>query len=260
MEDTNKTLGKKLKNFRLRTGISQLELENQVGLALGSLSRIESGQINPTKETLVKLINALNLQSYEATDLFSISISNQLAKLLEVTKDLSTKYDIDDILQSSADQIAKELNLLGVGIFKVIDGKAHAYTFTKTWYTDIVMKAIPVPLNSIWLSLKDDTESLVVQSINAKKPMYTEREADLLKPKMESLWDLLQKIIGLKSMIVYPLIYGNEPLGAVVFAKNYIDNFENEKAILQQFTEHISVCIANAQKYNELLLNAKKPK
>lgn len=59
------TLGNRIKFFRKRAKISQFELEGKIGASAGSLSRIESGEVNPTKETLEKIVFALNLNSRE---------------------------------------------------------------------------------------------------------------------------------------------------------------------------------------------------
>lgn len=60
-----KPLGQKIKFFRKRAKISQFELEGKIGASAGSLSRIESGEVNPTKETLEKIKKALNLTYIE---------------------------------------------------------------------------------------------------------------------------------------------------------------------------------------------------
>lgn len=54
-------LGNRIKYFRKRSGMSQLELETLIGTSSGSLSRIENGEVNPTKETLDKIASALRL-------------------------------------------------------------------------------------------------------------------------------------------------------------------------------------------------------
>lgn len=63
--DLNITLGKKLRFFRTRAGVSQQEIENEIGLSSGTLSRIENGETNPTKETLFKIIKLLKLGKLE---------------------------------------------------------------------------------------------------------------------------------------------------------------------------------------------------
>ncbi len=59
------TLGNRIKFFRKRAKISQFKLEEQIGASAGSLSRIESGEVNPTKETLEKIVKSLGLNIRE---------------------------------------------------------------------------------------------------------------------------------------------------------------------------------------------------
>ncbi len=61
METKSTVLGQRIKYFRKRSGLSQLELEAAIATSAGSLSRIENGDVNPTKETLEKIGQALNL-------------------------------------------------------------------------------------------------------------------------------------------------------------------------------------------------------
>lgn len=70
-------VGKKVKTFRLRSGMSQLDLELEIGASSGSICRIERGITNPTKETLVKISNALSLSLTEKIGLFGFGKKNE---------------------------------------------------------------------------------------------------------------------------------------------------------------------------------------
>lgn len=59
------TLGRKLYALREDRKYSQSRLEVEADLSFGTISRIENGLINPTKETLVKLANSLKLSDRE---------------------------------------------------------------------------------------------------------------------------------------------------------------------------------------------------
>lgn len=66
--------GQKIRQFRKREGITQLELELRIDASFGSISRMESGQTNPSKETLHLISEALELDPYETAYLFGIEI------------------------------------------------------------------------------------------------------------------------------------------------------------------------------------------
>ncbi len=58
-------LSKRLRYFRQTKGISQMDLEITTDLAFGSVSRFESGKTNPTKESIYKISEILNLSNSE---------------------------------------------------------------------------------------------------------------------------------------------------------------------------------------------------
>lgn len=68
--------GNKIRTLRKRAGITQLELELRIDAAFGSISRIENGITNPTKETLFAIAKALGLGPFETADLFGINLLN----------------------------------------------------------------------------------------------------------------------------------------------------------------------------------------
>ncbi len=65
-------IGQKIRYYRIRAGMSQLELELLVHAAQGSISRIESGKVNPTKETIWAIARTLQLTNLEIASLFGI--------------------------------------------------------------------------------------------------------------------------------------------------------------------------------------------
>ncbi len=54
-------IGKKIKDLRLKNGMSQNELAMQCNFEKATMSRIESGQTNPTVRTLHKIATALGV-------------------------------------------------------------------------------------------------------------------------------------------------------------------------------------------------------
>jgi transcriptional regulator with XRE-family HTH domain len=69
-------LGRKIYILREDRSLSQTKLEVEAGLSFGTLSRIENGSINPTKETLVKIAKVLELKDDEFVYLINHRKSN----------------------------------------------------------------------------------------------------------------------------------------------------------------------------------------
>ena len=256
----NLTLGEKIRKFRNRAGLSQLDLECKIGAASGSVSRIESGKINPTKETVQRIIDVLDLSPIEIASLFNIE-PNNIASLISVAKHINDSFQVDEILQQSVNKIANELNLLGAGIFLTDGDTLCSKTLTQKWFTEAYRKLLSKPYEMHRISLSDHGDNYIVRCINERKAYYTEIFYDATKHAYTKLvTELLSKLIGFKCGIAVPLEYCGEVIGAVFYAKDYIDDFSLEMPILKAFNEHIAVTIANAQKYEKLETEIKKLK
>ena len=66
------TLGRKIYVLREERKLSQSKLEVEAGLSFGTISRIENGVINPTKETIIKIAQNMNLNESEFGYLLNI--------------------------------------------------------------------------------------------------------------------------------------------------------------------------------------------
>lgn len=86
------TLGEKIRFFRKRAGLSQMELEIRINASQGSISRIEKDLINPTKETILKIAKIFNLHSTELEDLFNIEAPLPEEKDYKRVKDFIKDY------------------------------------------------------------------------------------------------------------------------------------------------------------------------
>jgi len=72
--DTITTFGEKIRFFRNRARMSQMDIEVEADIAYGTVSKIERNLIDPTKETIHKIAIALNLSGKEIADLFDINL------------------------------------------------------------------------------------------------------------------------------------------------------------------------------------------
>lgn len=78
IDDRELTVGEKIKFFRQRMCRSQLEVELDTGLGNGTMSRIERGITNPTKETIIKIASSLSLNPKETGYLFNINLYSEV--------------------------------------------------------------------------------------------------------------------------------------------------------------------------------------
>jgi transcriptional regulator with XRE-family HTH domain len=253
------TIGQKIKYFRERAGMSQLDLEVAIDASTGSISRMETGKVNPTKETLISIVDVLDIKGHEAASLFNLDIQ-EFIKIMNLSKSIN-KLSLDEVLQRSVNEVVYELGMLGAFLVLIDGDRVYSKTVTQTWFTKLALEIINAPFNSLNISLTKDKDNLMVRSIVEQKVFITNRLADCSTPFVPTaISDLLQRVTTLKSGIIFPIIYEEKSIGAIFFGKDHIDEFIHERPVLAAFCEHIALAIANAEKYQILeqkLINSK---
>lgn len=61
-QEYQKLIGNRIKQYRVNAGVSQKDLENESGVSVRSISRLEQGA-SVQLESLIKILSALNLES-----------------------------------------------------------------------------------------------------------------------------------------------------------------------------------------------------
>ncbi|MGN0256139.1 MAG: helix-turn-helix domain-containing protein, partial [Chordicoccus sp.] len=59
VQQMNTDIGRRIKNLRLRNGLTQQELADRAELTKGFISQLERGQVSPSVESLLDLIEIL---------------------------------------------------------------------------------------------------------------------------------------------------------------------------------------------------------
>ena len=89
--------GQKIRKFRREKGLTQQELELAIDAAFGHVSRIESGKLNPTKETLLKIAEVLKLSEEEIKSLLGMVLKKVDKEEIEVAiKDTQDYLDTSE--------------------------------------------------------------------------------------------------------------------------------------------------------------------
>jgi len=118
----NNIIGERLKNFRMQKGLTQQKLELAIGASFGHISKVESGQINPTKETLLKIVEVLKLTEEEAVFLLGLNLDKvskeEIQEVIKNTKEYLENSKYPSYLQDDYFFVhswnKKMLDLLGV--------------------------------------------------------------------------------------------------------------------------------------------------
>ncbi len=62
-DKTSKQIAQNLKQFRLKKGLSQVGLAEKAGINSNYYAKVERGELNPSIETLKKIVKALDVKS-----------------------------------------------------------------------------------------------------------------------------------------------------------------------------------------------------
>lgn len=251
MSETN-DIGQKIKVFRIRAGMSQLELELAIGAAQGSISRIESGKVDPSKETILKIIEELSLSPKDAADLFSIDTGDRWFELAKVTRSLNENLELIKVLQSSVNEIIYELDLLAGFITLVRGGQLFAYTATQNWATELSLKIISKPFDSLHVSMSDPN-NLMVKAIKNHIPYFGDQLRDFTVPAIpRTMADIIHRVVKMGPAVALPIVVDSDAIGAIMVAHHKGTQFGKEYEVLQVYAEHVGIAISNALKYQKL--------
>jgi transcriptional regulator with XRE-family HTH domain len=86
---SNMDIGKRLKEYRKKRGLSQKKLSYQTGISQSFISSIEANKQSPTITTLERLCEVLGITMAEFFSKRSRGVPESLKPLLENAKDLS---------------------------------------------------------------------------------------------------------------------------------------------------------------------------
>lgn len=244
----NKTLGQKIEYYRKRAKMSQLDLEIAIGAGQGSISRIENDQVNPTKETLRKLIEILNLDKVEAGNLYGIEVTRDYKPLLNSSFELFKSMKLEDVLQATVDNIVRELGLFSCFITLLDGDKLYAQTSTNNWTTKLTTKILGRDIKGLNVDITKDFENLMVKAVIHNKSFESSDLHKFLYPAVDlKVAKLIEKLVGPTFCIALPISYNNMLLGAIMFGKKNEKSFDNEREILIEFTRWVGLAVTKAR-------------
>ncbi len=245
-------VGEKIRRFRKRAGVSQFELELRINASPGSISRIESGQVNPTKETLQKVIEVLDLKVFEAGSLFNLNF-DEFPKMVNLAKKLSSSLDFEEVLQYAVNEITNELGFLGSVLLLCEGDYVYAEAMSQNVHTKKIQDMLPIPLKKLKASMLKNPNNYVIKSIREKVPQYSTVFNNFTSGFIPNqVADLIQKLNGTKCTLCFPIEVNSRAIGAILFSKGIIDKFEAEINVLKVFAEHVGIAIMNAKRYEVL--------
>lgn len=242
----NLPIGQRIKRYRTEKGFTQQKLEFEIGAAQGSMSRIESGETNPSKETLHKIATSLHLSSFQTLLLYDENISG-ISDIMNSLRFLYSNPQKKSMMERSLRILAKEINLLGCALFLVEDDYLYEFAFTHGWYSHFMISILRIPEDSMSVTLEAE-KNLIAKSVREKETKYTTSLHDIITPGLPPhIVARLQNMSAIKSMQIVPVLCEQKCFGAMVYGKRYREKFSLESPILHSFTKNIAVAIYNSK-------------
>jgi transcriptional regulator with XRE-family HTH domain len=129
-----------------------LDLESDIGASAGSISRIESGKINPTKETILKISRVLDLNS------------RQIDYLIGVTSEPATEKEIKDAIEEVGGYLEKR------GVFAYLLDDRWRIVKVSDSFAKVFAKHLEKDIEGV---LKEVTSATLIRVLLDKKMLIT---------------------------------------------------------------------------------------
>ncbi|KKR81288.1 MAG: hypothetical protein UU73_C0003G0148 [Candidatus Daviesbacteria bacterium GW2011_GWA1_41_61] len=113
--------------------------------------------------------------------------------------------------------------------------------------TPVAFKDIKIPIHNF--------DNLCIKAMKDKQIYRTYDWYDILRPVYtKEQAEIVQKAVGIKSSMVYPLIFQGRPIGVLIFSmiKDFNDVTEDEKDLLSGFADLVGLAVRNSILFTSL--------
>lgn len=180
--------------------------------------------------------------------------NKDLASLYNLSSRVSTSLDPLIVAQNAVDSLPQDDTMLGAIITEhnVSENKLEIITLTQNNIAQKVSGIIG-DIKKYTTDLNDPNyaPTLTYRAFMMQEPQFSDDLSIYLHPPVpKTLIKPVQKIVGVKSVAVYPLKMRNKTIGTVAFLiknRTVAEMDDNQKRLLQTFTTQISIALDNAR-------------
>src|SRR3989344_2625803 len=184
-----------------------------------------------------------------------------IESLWRLEKIILDALDFNQAVQKIVDSILTELGYLKLGYRIVVlalidhkDQRLKRISISQTQEAKKALEVTPVSFHDIVIPLSE-TESYCIKSLNDNAPYLTHDWYDLLRPSYTRQdAAIVQKIVGIKTSMIYPVTYHGKAEGVLIFSliKEEKDVSDAEKELIRGFTDVVGIAVQNAKLYTSL--------
>jgi transcriptional regulator with XRE-family HTH domain len=237
--DTSNSVGELIRSYRQEKGLSQIDLEAGIGAAFGSLTKIESGKTNPSKETIHKIIDFLDLTPAYALKLFDINMSF-FGQIIDNVHKLADVEEIGDVMSIALNDVREQLGLAGGAFYLLEEGELRLKALSSTTSISLVRKIVKDPFRSLKFNLEQHPENLLVQAVLKNEIVLTDSLYEMVRPQMGKwLADRAQKITFTAEIIGIPVLKNSKVAGLMTYGSTSKTHFRFELDLLKAFVAEI---------------------
>jgi signal transduction histidine kinase len=145
--------------------------------------------------------------------------NTSLQTLQHITKEITRTLDFNQVVQQIADSVSTELGYLGAILVFLDDDMrtVRARAITQTPLTKKALDMLPVKFTDYTTDLQDEmSTSLGHQVLRSGHMMVTAHFAQVISPPLPKLLaDGIQKVLGMKTMVVVPINSEGKTIGCI---------------------------------------------
>lgn len=185
----------------------------------------------------------------------------KLEALWRVEKVILDTLEFDKVVQKIVDSVLMELGYMELGyrivVLALVDEDSQTLkriSISRTAEAKKALSVTPIPFRDINIPLSAK-QNLCVKSVSENKPYTTHDWVDILcPPYFEKEAKKVQRIVGIKTSMVYPVYSKGKGIGVLIFSmvKDESEITEDEKELIQGFTDIVGLAVENAQLYSSL--------
>lgn len=184
-----------------------------------------------------------------STNFIETSKEKRYKTIQKITTILVSITDFEQMAQRVVDIMVEEMDYLG-GIYFIPDTSKRVlipWTTSNSALVKAALKLLPKSLREHSQTYATETGNLIARTYKEKKVFTSNYYPDFISPAVSKTnAEIIQRVTGTKETIAYPVIYKNDVLGVVMFVSAKANIIEEEKEMLQTFSELVGVATYNA--------------
>jgi signal transduction histidine kinase len=184
-----------------------------------------------------------------------------IAALWRLLKVILNTLDFHEVVQKIVESTLSELGYLNLGyrviVLALVDQETNTLkrvSFSRTSEGIKAIGSLSLPFENISIPLTEE-RNLCIQALKQKQPLITHQVADVFYPTLtEEEIAPIQKAVGIKTTMVYPVLSKGDPLGVLIFSmiKSEQEVSQEEKDLLAGFTDIVGLAVQDARIYSSL--------